>query len=956
MSTFFRNAVLLVTTLLLPLAIYAATPFEQAESDLKPDPAIHFGTLPNGMRYAIRANHEPKSRASMRLLVEAGSLNETPDQRGLAHFLEHMAFNGSEHYAPSTLVEFFQRMGMSFGGDTNASTSFERTLYLLELPDTKPATMAEGLRVFADYGGGLLLPEPQIAKERGIILSEKRTRDSVSYRTFVSQFDFLLKGTRFPERMPIGETNIIEQAGRDRFADFYNKWYRPELMSVIIVGDFDVSAVEKQLVDAMSPLKARTPAPPPVDLGKIATAPGTYYSYHADPEAPSTTVTITSVTPYSHEPDTAANRLKYLPRDIATSIINLRLSILAKQEGSPFRSASMNVAEEFNFFRQAGLDLTCTADQWQAALAVGDQELRRALQYGFQPAELKEAVDNFTNALQEGVKTASTRRSPELADEIAESILQKIVVTSPAQDLALFGPALKKLTVEDCLAALRTAWAPARREILVAGNLSIPGDAPAAIASAYSKAEAIPVSAPVAVAGSAWSYINFGQPGTVTKREHIDDLDITLLTFANGVRLNLKKTDFQANQIHVNVRLGEGKLIEPRDKSGLSEFTSSTFTAGGLGKHSADDLRRMLAGKTVSAGFSVGGDAFTFHGSTNREDLGLEMQLIAAYITDPGYRPEAARQARKGLDSMYLSLAHTLGGPLTLEVQRLLANGDPRFGLPPELEMDRLKLDDEKAWLAPQLHSGPIEVAIVGDFDIDATIAAVGATLGALPPREPKPKLEELRHVTFPSTPFAKQYHIATQIPKGLLAFYWPTSDAQDIHRVRRLNLLAEILTDRLRVQVREKLGGAYSPAAGSQPSDVYPNYGFMIANVTVDPAKAEEIGAAVEALAADLAEHGVTPDELERAKLPLMTSIRESARTNEYWMATVVNRAQEKPEVLGWSRTRISEYEGLTKADLDAVARQYLAPGRDFRVVVLPEKPSPGLGKSTAEEKPATN
>src|SRR3954462_14102194 len=150
--------------------------FGQAESDLKPDPAAHFGILPNGLRYVVRANQEPKARASLRLLVEAGALEETEDQRGLAHFLEHMAFNGSEHYAPNSLVEFFQRMGMNFGGDTNASTGFNRTLYMLDLPDTKEATLAEGLRVFADYAGGLLLNQEEINKERGIILSEKRTR------------------------------------------------------------------------------------------------------------------------------------------------------------------------------------------------------------------------------------------------------------------------------------------------------------------------------------------------------------------------------------------------------------------------------------------------------------------------------------------------------------------------------------------------------------------------------------------------------------------------------------------------------------------------------------------------------------------------------------------------------------------------------------------------------------
>src|SRR3954468_21986241 len=180
------------------VALRAALPFPQAESDLKADPRAKFGVLPNGLRYVIRPNQEPKERAALRLLVLAGSLNERDDQQGLAHFLEHMAFNGSEHYAPNSLVEFFQRMGMNFGGDTNASTGFERTLYLLELPDTKDATMAEGLRVFSDYANSLLLKPEEIEKERGVILSEKRTRDDVGYRTIVAQYNFMLNGTLLP--------------------------------------------------------------------------------------------------------------------------------------------------------------------------------------------------------------------------------------------------------------------------------------------------------------------------------------------------------------------------------------------------------------------------------------------------------------------------------------------------------------------------------------------------------------------------------------------------------------------------------------------------------------------------------------------------------------------------------------------------------------------------------------
>lgn len=931
------RSALLALFIMFAAGLSGAIPFPQVASDLKPDPAAHFGTLPNGLRYVVRANHEPKARASLRLLVEAGSLYETENQRGLAHFLEHMAFNGSAHYAPGTLVELLQRLGMSFGADTNASTGFNRTLYLLELPDTKDATLAEGLRVFADYAGGLLIRPEDITKERGIILSEKRTSDSVGFRTFVAQFGFMLDGSMFPKRIPIGETAVIEQAQRDRFVDFWDAWYRPERMAVIVVGDIDPAMVEKQIVATFTPLAPRVPARPEPDLGELKTTDGVRVFNHYESEAPSTTVLIGTVTPYAVEPDTAANRLKYLPRELANAMINRRLSILAKKENAPFIAGSASAGEEYNFFRETDLELTCKAEQWTAALGVADQELRRALEHGFQPAELKEVVARRRNALEQAVKTAPTRHSDDLAGEIAQSLLDREVFTSPADDLALAGPALDTITVDDCLAALRTAWKPNHRLVLVTGNARIDGDPKAVIAAAYAKSRAVAVTAPEPVADQQWAYTNFGAPGKVARREHVEDLDITLVTFENGVRLNLKKTDFEANRIRLSVRVGTGELTEPRTLDGLATYANLTFTAGGLGRHSVDDLRRLTAGRTVGASFSVGPDAFVSGGATNREDLALELQLITAHLTDPGYRAEAARQAAKALDQAYLSFEHTAAGPFNLEVARLIANGDPRFGLPPKSEMLKRNLDQVKAWIGPELARGAIEVAIVGDIDVDATIAAVASTLGALPPRDPRPALAEARKVSFPAQPFARDYVIPTEIPKGNVVLFWPTTDGLDVHRDRRLNLLAGVLRDRLRVKVREELGDAYSPGAGSTTSQVYPGYGYLTASVVIDPPKAKQVADIIVALADDMAQKGITEDELKRAKEPVLTALRESARTNPYWLTSVLARAQEKPEVLDWCRTRYADVESITTADLDALAQRYLGAARASRATVLP-------------------
>jgi zinc protease len=923
-------------------AARAAIPFPQEGSDLKPDPAAHFGVLPNGLRYVIRHNAEPKNRASLRLLVEAGAFNERDDQNGLAHFLEHMAFNGSTHYAPGTLVKFFQRMGMNFGGDTNANTTVDRTLYQLELPDTNEATLAEGLRVFSDYAGGLLLKPEEIDKERGIILSEKRTADSVGYRIGHATRDFLFAGTLLEKRDVLGQTAVLENAQRDRFLDLYDTWYRPEAMAVIVVGDVDPATVEKQIAAAFAPLAPRAPARPAPDRGAIPAAQGLREFYYHEDEAPSTTVMIATVIPHAREPDTKARQLRELPRQLASAMINRRLSVLAKKENAPFLGGGTGTSDAYNLLRETSIGLSCKADQWSAALGVADQELRRALAHGFQNGELREVVAGEINSLEQAVKTAPTRHSNAIAEEIAQSLLDREVYTSAEDDLALLKPALETITPADCLAALRDVWSPPQRIVLVTGNARIDGDAKAAIAAVYEKAHAAPVAAPAAEADLKWAYTDFGAPGKIAQRAHVGDLDVTLIAFENGVRLNLKKTDFEANRIRLSVRIGTGELTEPKTQPGLSAYAGLTFSAGGLGRHSVDDLRRILAGRTVGAGFSVGGDALSSGGTTNREDLLLELQLIAAHLVDPGYRAEAARQAQKSLEQTYLNFEHTANGPFSLEVARLLASGDHRFGLPPKAEMLQRNPGEVKAWLAPQLARGAIEIAIVGDIDLDATIAAVAQTFGALPARDPKPALEELRQVAFPAEPFAKEYAIPTEIPKAQIRVYWPTTDDRDIKRTRRLSLLANVLSDRLRVKVREELGDAYSPGAGSSPSDTYRNYGFISAGTTVEPAKAKFITDVIVALADDMAKNGITADELERAKKPVLTSLRESVRTNQYWLGSVLAKAQERPEALDWSRTRTADIESITKADLDALAKLYLGAARASRVAVVPAAAAP--------------
>ncbi|MFT3828861.1 MAG: insulinase family protein [Opitutaceae bacterium] len=919
-----------------------AIEWAQTTSDIPVDPAVTWGRLDNGLRYAILPNAEPKERVSVRLLVQTGALMETDTQRGLAHFIEHMGFNGTRNFPPGQLVEYFQRLGMAFGPDTNASTGFDRTQYQVELPKNDTDSLREAFKALRDYADGVLFIPEEIEQERGVILAEKRDRDSADFRATIAEWKFLMPAALLPQRFPIGEEEVIRRAPREAFLDYYDTWYRPERMALVVVGPVDPAAVAPLIQAAFGDMANRAPARPEPELGTVGTPDESRVEVHRDPELAHIGIGIQTVLPYAYEPDTAANRLKYLPRDLAYTMLNRRLSELAKKEGAPFTSAEAHTGEMLDFLSNSTVEITTTKDdQWRPALAVAEQELRRALEHGFQPTELREATANLANALDDAVKQASTRRSPALAAALLGSIAGRNVFDHPTTERDLLRPALSAITVDDCLAALRAAWAVPGRLIFVSGNLPAEVDA-AAVAAAFNASRATAVTAPEKIADAQWGYNDFGPAGAIVARQEIADLGIVQVDFANGVKLNLKKTDFQAASIVLTARFGGGLLTMPADKPGLDIFTNSGAGLMGLGKHSSDDLRRILAGRSVGAAFAVAKDAFTVSGATTPQDLELELQLLAAQATDPGYRPEAQRLLVRSMAQYYTRLQHMPEGLFPLEVQRALANGDARFGLPPLETLSQYTMDDVRAWLAPELGRGPLELSIVGEIDIETTIGLVAKTFGALPARSAKPDYAAQRRVSFPAAGFSTERKIQTEIPRGNVFVFWPTDDALDAPRNRRINILADVVDDRLRLKIREGLGGAYSPSVGNNGSDTFPGYGYMVVQIGVDPAQAPAILAAVREIGESLRTGGVTDDELQRAKEPVLTSIRESARTNSYWLGSVLSACREQPQRLDWARNRTSDIAAITREEIATFAAKYLQPERLVSYVVLPE-PMPG-------------
>ena len=915
-----------------------ARPWPQDSSDIAPDPGAIFGTLDNGFRYIIYPNAEPPERVSLRLHIDAGSLMEAEDQRGLAHFLEHMVFNGSKNYTAAELIPKMQRLGIAFGAHANAYTSFDETVYMLDLPDLTEDTLKLAFTVMRDFGDGALLTPEEIDKERGVILSEKMSRDSVSYRLMQQQFDQLLPESLVAKRFPIGAEEVIQKAPRERFLDLYTRYYTPERMTFIVVGDIDPKEMEAKIVAAFSSMRNPSEPGKAPDLGAITQPEGLETAVFADKEVSSSDVSLTLVRPDPEKPDTTATRADELILNIAHSIIGRRLERLSRVEGSAIASGSASNQTLFNHLEIGSIDITAADDRWREAVPILEQEFRRAFEYGFTAAELAEAKSNLLNAYEQQVKQKATRKSEGIATVLARTVNRKSVFSDPETDLAIAAKILEKVDPAACHLAFLKFWdAPGFHLILT--TKEAPENGKTDLAALFEESRGKPIEAPEARSTVAFGYTGFGKPGTVTSRSEAADLGITQLVLSNQVRINLKPTPFEKGKIRLLARIGSGKLTQPKTMPMLDAFATSIFEGGGLGKHSNDELQEILAGKNVSSSLVIGDDSFSLAGTTTPADFVTQTRLMCANLIDPGYRTEGLWQFQKAIPVIYQQLRHTTAGPQQ-EMEAWLHGGDTRFTIAPMDKLSSYTIADVKKWLTPELTTGYLELSIVGDFAIAEILPQLLTTFGALPTRKATaPELPEARKIQVPNAPAVKTFTYQSKIAQGVASTFWKTKGARNNQReFRRLNILAEIYGDRIREEIREKLGASYSPNAAASGSDALEGVGYIAAQSIGKPEDLDLLLKTMRDLADEFAAKGATADELDRALKPTLGQLDKTLRDNTYWLSTVMVQCQLDPERLALARGRGADYRSITLKEINALAKSYLGADNALVVSIKPE------------------
>jgi len=919
-------------------------PWPQEKSDLVPDPAVTFGRLTNGFQYVLMENKRPEDRVSVHLYIRAGSLNETEEQRGLAHFLEHMLFNGSTHFPPGELVRYFQSIGMQFGNDANAHTGFDETVYDIILPAGDEENLKKGLLVMHDYASGALLLEKEVKRESGVILAEMRSRDSADYRTFKASLRFELPDHLVSKRLPIGKTEVIENANRARLKSFYDAWYRPDNMVLVLVGDFSVP-LAKQLVKAQfSGLTPRAPAAALPETGTVSHK-GLEIFHHFEPEMGGTTVSIEAIRSHDHVPDSLALRRRQMVEGLADRIVQNRLDARLKEPDAPFTSAAVGSGVYLNRIRYAEISADSNAENWQQTLAVLEQELRRSRLYGFTEAELSRVRKDTLKMLDNAVREAPTRNSTTLARAIIRDLAGDRVFQSPDQEKAYLAPMLETVTLAEIHRAFNENWPDDHRLVMISGNADLkklsPKSPESLIRDIYLSSASTVVYRPEVEAISSFPYLPEPENiGTIASREVIEDLGITRIRLSNGIQINLKRTDFKTNEVLANLIFGHGTSAEPETLPGISLLAEATVNESGLGAMDTNELERALAGKSTYIDFRITETYFNMFGETVSGEIPLLFQLMYAHIMDPGFRNDALTLARERLRQDYQSFTRSIEGMMRVKGLRFLAGGDSRFGMPPFEKIQVIRLDDIRDWIAPQLDSAPLELSLVGDFDENEVIDLARRYLGSLPDRTQNPE-NPRSDLPYLPTGTAKQIDVETQIPKAMVVAAWQTEDFWDISRTRRLAVLADVFSERLRQRIREKLGASYSPYAFNRASRAYTGYGVFQAYVNVAPDQTETVLTEVKAIAGNLARNRISADELARAVDPILTSIKELRQTNGYWLNSVMTESDRHAQQFEWARSFQEDYASVTAEELAALAATYLTEQRASAIIIQPVKKS---------------
>jgi zinc protease len=906
------------------------------EARLPLAPEVRQGRMANGLTYLIRANQRPEKRAELRLVVNVGSILEEEDQRGLAHFVEHMAFNGTRDFERQELFDYLESIGMRFGPELNASTGFDETIYYLTVPTVRPGVLDTAFQILENWADGIAFTDEEIDQERGVIIEEWRAGRGAGARMFDQQLPVLLHGSKYARRLPIGDKETLESFDHEVLRRFYRDWYDPRNMAVIAVGDFDTDEVERTIRERFAGL-ADSGRPRPSPEPEVPPHPETLFALASDSETAGTTVSVYYKRPPL--PDgTAGDYRRGLVEALYNGMLNDRLAELTQRASPPFLGASSGMGSLVRSGSVYVLGAAVEEGEVLPGLRTLLTEAERVRRHGFTATELERHKQELMRGIQRSYDEREKTYSSSYAGEYQRHFLADEPIPGIEYEIELYRRYLPGITLAEVNALAEALITDHDRVVMVSApekdEVPLPGEAD--LLEVFSTVTAADVAPYMDVVTGGALVPRAPTPGRIVEERSVDAVGVTEWRLSNGIRVILKPTDFQADQVLFEAFSFGGISLAPDEDFIPASTAAGVIGISGVGDFDLIQLQKELAGQAVQVSPSITTLEEGLSGSASPKDIGTLFQLIYLYMTAP--RADSA-----AFQSMVTRgkaiMANRSAVPLMALIDTLtvvLGRNHPRARIQTAETFDEMDLTKSYDFYRDRFSdAGDFTFLFVGNLDLAALRPLVETWLGGLPATG---RVETWRDVG-PDTPRGV---ITKQVTKGkepqsvtVLVLSGPMTYSRE--NAYRLRSLIEVLDIRLREKLREELSGTYGVTVMQSASDI-PDEEFSIQIMFgSDPARSEELIASIFAEMDALKLEGPTAEELQKITEAQRRERETSLKQNGYWLGQLgarYRRGTDPAEILTFERL----IDALDADALRQAAAIYLSRENYIQVVLYPE------------------
>jgi len=885
------------------------------------DSSVRIGKLKNGLTYYIKRNQKPENKVELRLAVNAGSVLENEDQLGLAHFLEHMAFNGTKHFKKNELVSYLQSVGVQFGNHLNAYTSFDETVYILPVPSDSAVILDKGLQIIEDWAHNISLEEEDIEKERGVVLEEWRVGRGPDQRMMEVYLPAIFKDSRYAERLPIGKKEAIENFDPETIRAFYKTWYRPDLMAIVAVGDIDPDEMEKKIKERFSSIKAKKKKERPVY--EVPGHEETIVSIVSDPEAPFTLARLFYKQDRRKE-GTLGDYKQMLIRELYSIMINQRLEELRQLPDPPFIYA-------YSYY--GGLSVR-TKDAYQSVASAPEGGVERALRtlaeenervkrFGFTETELERAKSDLISALERAFNERDKTESSSYADEYVRNFLEDEPIPGIAFEYTFARDHVPGIALEEVNRLAHEWIGPENRVVVITApekeGVTLPTEEQVKqILDMADKAELAPYEDALT---STVLMEEIPEPGKVESVKKYERIGVEEWTLSNGLRVVLKPTDFKNDEILMSAFSWGGMSIYPDETFKAARSADAIVQNAGLDEFSAVNLQKLLAGKNVGVRPYISNLTEGFSGRSTPRDFETMLQLVYLYFTEPREDMESFQSYIAKNKELYKNILSDPQYYYSDTLSRVLTQNHPREAGYPTVE-DWEMVDFEKVYSVYNerfADAGDFVFFFVGAFEPDSIRPLIETYLGGLPSAGGRENFEDIG-VRPPEGPLRAEVFKGAE-PQSLVTIYFEKEAPYDIDLAYKFGSFSEILDIRLIEELREEKGGVYS-AGSSAGANKYPyaHYTLRI-SFPCAPENVEKLTNTALDIIKNIQENGPTEADLKKVKEAQRRERLENLKNNNYWLSALRSYYYHEidPEKILDYEKRV---ESLTGDDIRSAAR----------------------------------